>query len=310
MNDAVPEPIFARHETFHPRYLWLKKAYDGVSRDPLAFRSKDAIVRFGVGKNMVNAIKFWSLAFKITESTKMGVAPTKFGDKIFGKDGLDPYLERAETLWVLHWSLFAPPCSVPVWWIVLNEITGTVVEPGHVLDVVQACVRNNPQWKSPSEGSVKRDMDVFLHMYTTKKDRLGIEEYLDCPFRGMSLVRYTDNKHLRFTFGPKAGLTPLVVAFACVDFARRTGEADGISLARLAVEPGGVGNTFKLNERDIIKYLEDACADTKHISLDNINGAQHLKFDRECVDSLLECVYGADAYKHAGKTAGRYGAIR
>ena len=310
MNDAVPEPIFARHETFHPRYLWLKKAYDGVSRDPLAFRSKDAIVRFGVGKNMVNAIKFWSLAFKITKTIDKGLTSTEFGDKIFGEDGLDPYLERAETLWVLHWSLFAPPCSVPVWWIVLNEITGTVVEPGYVLDMVQARVRNNPQWKSPSEGSVKRDMDVFLHMYTTKKDKLGIEEYLDCPFRGMSLVKYTDNKSLRFTFGPKAGLTPQVVAFACVDFACRIGAANSISLARLAVEPGGVGNTFKLNERDIIKYLEDACTSTRHISLDNINGAQHLVFDRECVDALLAGVYNADTYKHADKTAGRYGAIR
>ena len=309
MNDAVPEPMFARHETFHPRYLWLKKAYDGVLDDSLAFRRNGAIVRFGVGKNMVNAIKFWSLAFKITKDTKEGLVTTRFGDKIFGKGGLDPYLERMETLWVLHWRLLAKPCSVPVWWIVLNEITGAVVDPGHVLDVVQARVRNNPKWKSPSEGSVKRDMDVFSHMYTTKKDRLGIEEYLDCPFRGMSLVRYTDNKSLRFTFGPKAGLTSQVVAFACVDFARCTGEADGISLARLAVEPGGVGNTFKLNERDIIKYLEDACADTKLISLDNINGAQHLKFDRECVDSLLGCVYDADAYKHAGKTADRYGAI-
>ena len=310
MNDAVPEPIFARHETFHPRYLWLKKAYDGVSRDPLAFRSKDAIVRFGVGKNMVNAIKFWSLAFKITETTKKGIVPKEFGDRIFGETGLDPYLERAETLWVLHWSLFAPPCSVPVWWIVLNEITATVVEPGYVLDMVQARVRNNPRWKSPSEGSVKRDMDVFLHMYTTKKDRLGIEEYLDCPFRGMSLVKYTDSKSLRFTFGPKAGLTPQVVAFACVDFACRIGAVNSISLARLAVEPGGVGNTFKLNERDIIKYLEDACTSTKNISLDNINGAQHLVFDRKCVDALLAGVYDADTYTHADKTVGRYGAIR
>ena len=310
MNDAIPKPMFARHETFHPRYLWLKKAYDGVSEDPLAFRSKDAIVRFGVGKNMVNAIKFWSIAFKITKDTKQGLVTTLFGEKIFGKGGLDPYLERAETLWVLHWRLLAKPCSVPVWWIVLNEITGAVVDPGHILDAVQARVRNNPQWKSISEGSVKRDMDVFSHMYTTKKDRLGIEEYLDCPFRGMSLVKYTDNKSLRFTFGQKTGLTPQVVAFACVDFACRIGAANSISLARLAVEPGGVGNTFKLNERDIVKCLEEACVGKEHISLVNVNGVQHLKFDRKRVDDLLKNVYGTDAHEHVGKPAGRYGVIR
>ena len=304
MNDAVPEPTFARHETFHPRYLWLKKAYDGVLKDPLAFRQKDAIVKFGVGKNMVNAIRFWSLAFKITEIAKKGIVPTKFGDKMFKENGLDPYLERAETLWVLHWKLLSKPCSVPVWWIALNEITATVVESGNVLDIVQDRVRNNPQWKTPSEGSVKRDMDVFLHMYTSKKDRLGIEEYLDCPFRGMTLVKYTDNKSLRFTFGQKTGLTPQVVAFACVDFALRTNTAKSISIARLAVEPGGVGNTFKLNEMDIIKYLEDACVGMNSLSLDNINGARHLVFNIKSTDTLLKNVYYIDTHRQSSQYGG------
>ena len=311
MNAAVPEPIFARHETFHPRYLWLKKAYDAVSEDSRAFRNKNAIVLFGVGKNMVNAIKFWSLAFKITETSKDGLETTEFGKSIFGKDGLDPYLERPETLWVLHWRLFAPPCSVPIWWIIMNEITATVVDPGYVLDMVQTRVRNNPEWRSPSEGSVKRDMDVFLHMYTTKKDRLGIEEYLDCPFRNMSLVKYTDKKSLRFTYGPKTGLTPQTVAFACADFAHRTGTADSISISRLAIEPGSVGNTFKLNEMDITKYLEEAALGTEHISLSDINGAPYLVFDMESIDSLLKNVYnaGMERHGHDGKAAGRREAI-
>ena len=305
MNEAVPNPTFARHETFHPRYLWLKKAYDGVSEDSLAFRQKDAIVKFGVGKNMVNAIRFWSLAFKITETENKGIVTTKFGDDIFGKKGLDPYLERAETLWVLHWKLLSKPCSVPVWWIALNEITATVVESGNVLDIVQDKVRNNPQWKTPSEGSVKRDMDVFLHMYTSKQDRLGIEEYLDCPFRGMSLVKYADNKSLRFTFGQKNGLTPQVVAFACVDFAINTGTAKSISVARLAVEPGGVGNTFKLNESDIVKYLEEACLSAKHLSLEHINGTRHLEFKMKSTDALLKTVYHTDTHRQSGRTTDR-----
>ena len=304
MSQAVPEPTFARHETFHPRYLWLKKAYDRVTEDPLAFRHKNAIVKFGVGKNMVNSIRFWSLAFKITETVKKGLVPTTFGHKIFGEKGLDPYLERAETLWVLHWKLLSKPCSVPVWWIALNEITATVVESGNVLDIVQDKVRNNPQWKTPSEGSVKRDMDVFLHMYTSKKDRLGIEEYLDCPFRGMSLVKYADNKSLRFTFGQKNGLTPQVVAFACVDFAISTGTAKSISVARLAVEPGGVGNTFKLNESDIIKYLEEACMSAKHLSLEHMHGTRHLEFKMKSTDALLKNVYHTDTHRQSSQYGG------
>ena len=55
------EPVFARHETFHPRYGWFRKAYVAATRDPHVFTSEDAPVRLGVGKNMVRAIRFWGL---------------------------------------------------------------------------------------------------------------------------------------------------------------------------------------------------------------------------------------------------------
>jgi len=59
--------FFAGHETFCPRYGWLKKGFDGV-RDPDIFDSPDAIEKPGVGKNMVRAIRFWGVAFKIIEA--------------------------------------------------------------------------------------------------------------------------------------------------------------------------------------------------------------------------------------------------
>ena len=52
-------PVFARHETFHPRYGWFRKAYEATADDPAAFTRKDAPVELGVGKNMVKSIRFW-----------------------------------------------------------------------------------------------------------------------------------------------------------------------------------------------------------------------------------------------------------
>ena len=181
-------PAFGRHETFHPRYAWLKKAYDKISEDPLAFRREDATVRFGVGKNMVNAIKFWSLAFKITKETKKGIVVTGMGRRIFdddNDDGIDPYLERPETLWLLHWMLLSKPCRVPVWWIILNEIRSVRIKADSMQAAVMHSVQAKAELGEPSPHSMKRDMTVFMHMYTSKQDRLTPEEYLDCPFRNM-----------------------------------------------------------------------------------------------------------------------------
>ena len=259
-------PSFGRHETFHPRYGWLKKAYDRISEDPGAFRAENATVRFGVGKNMVNAIRFWSLAFKITEEQKGGLKTTEIGDALFGDGGLDPYLERPETLWVLHWLLFAPPCRVPTWWMIINRTPGTVVGTADLLDKAQEEIRSDPRWDSPSPASVKRDVEVFLHTYTSKRDRLTIEEYIDCPFRNLNLAHHDDGS-VRFTYGPKTGLAPRVIAFACADLAARTGAGGGVSVARLAVDQGGIGNVFKMSENDLAAALEPACRHAKYVSV-------------------------------------------
>ena len=56
-QDAVIHPIFARHETFHPRFGWLKKGFDKADDDNLVFSKESAPVVLGVGKNMVKAIR-------------------------------------------------------------------------------------------------------------------------------------------------------------------------------------------------------------------------------------------------------------
>lgn len=296
INDAVPAPAFGRHETFHPRYGWLKKAYDRITERPDAFRTDDATARFGVGKNMVRAIRFWSLAFKITaEEGRFDLKTTDWGDAIFDDDdGLDPYLERPETLWILHWLLLSKPCRVPTWWVIMNQIPGTVVRTGDLLDVVQEIIRNNPGWTAPSPASVKRDVDVFLHTYTSKRDKLTVEEYIDCPFRNLRMARHIGDS-VRFVFGPKAGLAPQVAAFACADFADVTGVSE-ISVARLAVEPGGVGNAFKVNEGDLAAALEVACRDGgSGMSVSRINGEPHLTFDDGAglaARRMLDAAYG------------------
>jgi hypothetical protein len=58
--------MFANHQTFHPRFGWIKKGYDAAVADPNVFNLKSAPVRLGVGKNMVEAIRFWAMATKVT----------------------------------------------------------------------------------------------------------------------------------------------------------------------------------------------------------------------------------------------------
>src|ERR1700749_186601 len=93
------EAAFSRHETFAPRFGWLRKGFLAVSKDPEAFLKDEAPVTLGVGKNMVNAIRYWSKAFKLTvEFTRSSnprpniAVPTWEAAWLLSDEGADPYL--------------------------------------------------------------------------------------------------------------------------------------------------------------------------------------------------------------------------
>ena len=122
------EPVFARHETFHPRFGWLRKGVLASVKDPDIFGAEDAPTRLGVGENMVRAIRYWGRAFDTLHDAEnrdrprlARTVPSNLGATLFSADGWDPYLEDPATLWLLHWRLLRPPCLAPVWSLAFNK---------------------------------------------------------------------------------------------------------------------------------------------------------------------------------------------
>ena len=300
ITEAVESPTFANHESFHLRYGWLKKAYNQTLEDSRIFSRDDATIKLGVGKNMVRAIRFWGIANKILETRgsgkNTGTYPTDMGHIIFDDNGLDPYLEKPDTLWLLHWLLYAKPCKVPVWWMIMNEFPATNVNIEDITNDVTRRVTNISDWKTPSPKSIKKDVDVFIHTYTTRQDKLSMEDYLDCPFRQLRMIKQKERESIRFVFGKKFVMSPELIAFACLDFINRlTNKSKTISVGRLATEPGGVGNIFKLSENDLSELLNHVCDKSNSLNMQNINGAQHLVlYDSADTISrkMLENAYG------------------
>ena len=307
-DEAAPVPSFSRHETFHLRYGWLKKGYDAILGDPHAFTRDDATVRLGVGKNMVRSIRFWGLAAKVYGADKAArtVAPTGLGRALLDdKGGLDPYLERPDTLWILHWLIFAPPCLLPAWWVLVNDaLAGSVVVgTDDMRRRVRDAVASVDRWRSPSPRSVDKDFDVFVHTYSSRRGRDMVEDYLDCPFRSLHVLRQGTRDEMRFVQGPKPGLSPLAAAFACLDFADRSGLAGRTATVhRLAMEAGSPGRALRLDEADMADLLAEAAEGCDAIAVRNVNGVQSLSFGGGAAaarDEVLHAAYGRRAPRAA-----------
>lgn len=299
IEEAAPTASFARHETFHLRYGWLKKCYNFVVHNN-SFNDEDAPVKLGVGKNMAKSIRFWGLASKII-APKRGstgdLEATDFGGMVFDEGGLDPYFERPETAWLIHWSLLAKPTQLPVWWILFNKMGQTQMKVSDMAEFAQTEVRQVADWKRVRDSTIKRDVDAFMHTYTSNKStKTAMEDYLDSPLRWMGLLqRDIIDGQFRFVVGRKTGMTPAVVAYTCLDFLRRRDTTSStMSIHTLATEMGGPGLTLRLYEQELVDTLYNAAnVHSDLVSVREVNGSQHLVFQdlNRDTDSMLERIY-------------------
>lgn len=279
---------FARHETFHPRYGWFRKAYSAAAEDPFVFGRPDAPVILGVGKNMVRAIRFWGLAAKlITEDPAApnrrtpGLIPTRMGHALFGELGWDRYMEDPGTLWLLHWLLLAPPSRLPVWWLAFNEF-GAVEFTDVELEAAVSAQLETSTWGAPHRSSIHKDITALLRTYAPQErsNLRSIDDVLDCPLRDLNLIgRSAATDRLRFTVGTKASLPPEVAAYATLDFLARSGTGGNtVTLSRLVHEPGSVGRAFKLDEPELLATLEPAVENCAELGLVSPTGAVQLSW--------------------------------
>ncbi len=297
------EKDFAKHETFHPRFGWLKKAHDGAANNPSIFNEEEAVVELGVGKNMVKSMRFWGTAFKILASIphdgsrQQLLAPSQLGHLLFRKDdGWDPFSELPGTLWVLHWSLLSPKSRVPVWWLAMNEFSAIEF----TAEELEQFVAERSADFTPTPSAIKKDVQCFLRMYSSgQSQRATFDDVIDCPFRDLALIAPSpaDPSSFRFSVGAKPTLPPEVAAFACLDFiARTTPLAKTVNLSRLSSsEPGSPGRAFKLSEAALEALLGQAAQQHDDIvQLSSSAGITQLIFKDDparCATDLLHAYY-------------------
>lgn len=263
--DTVLRPSFSGHETFPFRYTWLPKAVALVSEDPGIFTSDDAIVRLGVGKNMVKSIRHWGLASGVLQegppsATNRRIAQlevSKLGERLFhGADCWDPYIENPATLWLLHWRLATNPVRGTTWHWVLNYCPQPEFTKDELVETLVSLAEQRG-WNRPSAGSIKRDVDCFIRTYVPARvsRSIPLEDSLDCPLVELGLVREFGSRG-RYTLvkSEHEGLPAAIVAYALIEQIKSI-EASTIPLDAVAYAPCSPGRVFCLTEDGLLAKL-------------------------------------------------------
>ena len=258
-------PSFGGHETFPFRYSWLKKGVDHVLKDPEVFGKEDAMVTFGVGKNMVTAIRHWGLTIGILEDDHTvpnnrgrHLRVTDLGTSLFSDNGWDPFLEDVGTLWLIHWQLASIPEAATTWWWVFNQCPAThFTRREFQVHLERLAEQLGSARVSPA--SLKRDIDCFIRTYSpSRRVRTVQEDTLDCPLIELGLLREAnDHQAYQLMRGSHPTLPLPIFGYALATYLeRRGGQAQSVGLDQLAFGDGAPGRVFGLNESGLLTRLE------------------------------------------------------
>lgn len=260
---ALPENVaiqFSGHETFPLRQLWLRKAYDAVSggkakANRSVFAGEDAIVRFGVGKNMAMSIRFWATACDVIEETKEGYSTGELGNLLFSKYGAkDPYCERPATTWLMHWRLASTPEKTTTWWYLFNHVVQQVFDREHLVKSIEGFAINRKL--RVSNATLKRDVECCIRSYVPKIGGGSPEEMSEPLLGELGLIQQNAKGSFEFRRGAKRSLPDGVFAYALLDYWSRMPHAGSVmDFDRVAHDFGSPGRVFKLDENAVADRL-------------------------------------------------------
>ena len=210
---------------------------------------------------MVKSIKHWSVATKVCNKD---FELTNFGKLLFSKkNSFDPYLEKKETLWLLHWAI-ASNETLTTWYYAFNYHQSIVINKETLLNDLLN-IGKFSKWKGLSPNTIKRDIDCFIRTYTfsSKKGEIT-EDSIECPLAELGLISSTYTKgEYELQKGPKLTLSDKIFEYALNDYwSKQTNQI--ITFEKLMYDYGSPGKVFQLDEKSMEQYLEKLEMDSKN----------------------------------------------
>lgn len=270
--ETKPGPrVFSGHESFACRYGWLPKLYEAVADEPSLFSSDEqAILRLGIGRNMLKSLRFWGETFGLMQTRGREMHATGFAKKLLDPDiGLDPYLETPDALWRLHWMVTVHG-GLGAWAVAFLESQDREITRERFLAAVHT--RAVQLRGKIAMGTIINHVDVFLRTYADGSySERSLEEALRSPFQELDLVSQTTSggvPTIRLLRGPKHSLDMEALAFILHDFWQGTAaRSKTLSLRSLILSHAAPGMVLLLDESSLYEKLDMLCSSSRRLVL-------------------------------------------
>lgn len=254
---------YGQHQSFYLRDRWLNKGIKHLATDERFFYDKDAFEKIGLGKNMVQSLRYWVVATGVvsevynTERKKIHRI-TELGDLVFK---YDKFIKFPETASILHYQLVKDIEPSSTWYWYFNVYKETVSTKDSLLNELIKWVKDTEK-KAVSEKSLKRDIDCLVKLYTAGQNVNDPEEVIQSPLHKLGLV-----DEIKGVIYKKAsnynhiGLTALM--YVLLDYCFQN-DVDTVSVDDLVHSIGLWGKTFNISRSSIVNALNQLTLHPKY----------------------------------------------
>ena len=286
----MASPRFVSADSFVCRYTWIPKLVRGLGESSSFLANQyDAMVKLGVGANMVNAIRTWGKEMGVMEEDREngGFRATDFAQEIFGHGRLDEFLEDQSTLWLLHWNLCTQSHPLYAWDYLINHWHKSDFSSSEIL------MEFSKDEKS-TEATRKRHLDVFLRTYvgsSSAKNEVQ-EDNLDSPLVELDFLRKVGERTISLELGSgkreaiysfrkedKPEISDELLIYCLTDYWEQSRNSEEtLDFAGLSSGRQSLGQVFKLPEISIRRRLE---------SLDELTGGAYEFDDSAAIPKIV-----------------------
>jgi hypothetical protein len=289
-NTEITKYAFSGHDSFQCRQLWLKKGYDFV-QEGKSFNDEDAVVKLGVGKNMVSSIRFWLKTFNIINGKDI---PTEFGRRLFDdENGYDPFLEDEASLWLLHYQLVKNGFA-SIYHLIFNEFRKEKLffNKETFVNYVKRIGESNSELNF-NENTIAKDFIVFSNLYKSDPESKDVEDSFSGVLSELELLKKTGKgKEEQFFIenSERDNLPESILLFSILD---NSTYGNSISLNSLEFDLNSPGSIFALNRSGLVNKIADIVLGFEDITFTDQAGIKELQFKKK-VDAytILDKYYG------------------
>lgn len=259
---------FAAHETFHIRDGWLHKGLSVISKNPTIFADRHATDTFGVGRNMVDALRYWLAASCLIKEDKVKSTAEKSSTARFTFTDLgkllfkhDRFIEEDLSLWVLHFEIATNKNKATSWFWFFNKLPVTRFDSQTCLNYLVRWIEQSSVKKKPNITSLQKDINCLLRTYTKahgkRRSDYSPEDSFECPFASLQLIDYLENSDsYKVNYG-KRFIPVHAFAYAVVSFIKHGQENQlEAGFQELLSAEGSPGRAFLLSPEGLLANID------------------------------------------------------